>query len=267
VFPAPDPQSPAPVPEPSTHRPESPGPDFDPPKPEIKDRLVALFEVLVCSGYPTQLAVGATLAALGYMPFDSTGRLQVVYVVWLSLVDAVLLVGLIVLFLRARGEHPRDVLLGTRPIAGELAYGAPLIVVALAAGIGVLLAIRYLVPWLHTVEQNPLEGLLGSPRDAWLFALVALVGGGIREEIQRAFLLHRFDVWLGGGIVGVVATSAAFGAGHLLQGYDAGIVTALLGALWGVIYLRRRSAVAPMVSHAGFNLLQVLLFVVTRRAA
>ena len=40
----------------------------------------------------------------------------------------------------------------------------------------------------------------------------------------------------------------------------------LLGAFWGVIYLRRRSAVAPMVSHAGFNLLQVLLFVVSRRS-
>jgi len=226
--------------------------------------VAALLEVLICSGYPTQLALGATLTALGYMPFDATGRLQVGYVVWLSLVDAVVLVSLILLFLRARGERPRDVLFGPRPIAGEILFGLPLIFAALAAGIGVLLGIRYLVPWLHTVQQNPLESLLGSPRDAALFALVALVGGGIREEIQRAFLLHRFDVWLGGGIVGVIATSVAFGAGHLLQGYDAGIVTALLGAFWGIIYLRRRSAVAPIVSHAGFNLLQVLMFVMTR---
>ena len=136
------------------------------------------------------------------MPRDAAGDLQVEYVVWLSLIDAVLLVGLILLFLRAHGERPRDVLFGSRPIAGELAYGIPLTAVALAGGIGVLLAIRYLLPWLHTVEQNPLEGLLGSPRDAWLFALVVLVAGGIREEIQRAFLLHRFEVWLGGGAGG-----------------------------------------------------------------
>ena len=56
---------------------------------------------------------------------------------------------------------------------------------------------------------------------------------------------------------GVIVTSAAFGAGHLLQGADAAIATGLLGAFWSVIYLRRRSCVAPMVSHAGFDLIQV----------
>ena len=68
----------------------------------------------------------------------------------------------------------------------------------------------------------------------------------------------RFDVWLGGGTVGVVITSVAFGAGHLLQGVDAAIATGTLGAFWGVLYLRRRSAVAPVVSHSGFNVLQIL---------
>ena len=42
------------------------------------------------------------------------------------------------------------------------------------------------------------------------------------------------------------------------------LVTGLLGAFWGVVYLRRRSAVAPMVSHAGFDLLQILQFVTMR---
>jgi membrane protease YdiL (CAAX protease family) len=84
-----------------------------------------------------------------------------------------------------------------------------------------------------------------------------IVAGGIREEIQRAFLLHRFEQWLGGGGVGVLVTSVAFGAGHLIQGVDAAIATGLLGAFWGVVYLRRRSIVAPMISHAGFDLLQI----------
>ena len=44
----------------------------------------------------------------------------------------------------------------------------------LDAGIGVLLGIQHFVPWLHNVRQNPLEGLLASPRDAWLFGLVVL---------------------------------------------------------------------------------------------
>ena len=115
-------------------------------------------------------------------------------------------------------------------------------------------------PSLHTVEHNPMQELLRSPRNAWIFAVVVIAAGGVREEIQRAFLLHRFEVWLGGGTVGVVVTSAAFGIGHLLQGVDAAIATGLLGAFWGLVYLRRRSAVAPMVSHAGFDLLQIIGF-------
>jgi membrane protease YdiL (CAAX protease family) len=222
---------------------------------------VAFLEVLICSDFPTQLGLAATFAALGYRPYGPSGQLQIAYVVGVSLVDAVLLIGLIVVFLRAHGESPVAVFLGKRRIADELAYGLPLTVLVIAAAVAVLLTIRYFAPSLRTVQQNPMQGLLTSGRDAWLFALVVVVAGGIREELQRAFLLHRFEVWLGGRTVGVVLTSAAFGVGHLLQGSDAAIVTGLLGAMWAVVYLRRRSAVAPMVSHAGFDLVQIAQFV------
>ena len=86
------------------------------------------------------------------------------------------------------------------------------------------------------------------------------MAGGVREEIQRAFLLNRFERWLGGSGVGIVVTSVAFGAGHLTQGVDASIATAALGAFWAIVYTRRRSAIAPMVSHSGFNLVQLVQF-------
>jgi membrane protease YdiL (CAAX protease family) len=223
-----------------------------------------LLEVLICSGFPTQIALATTFTVLGYRPFGPSGQLEIAYVVGVSLGDAALLIGLIFLFLYAHGERPRDVFLGSRPVAGEIGFGLSLTIVVLVAAVAVLLTIRNAAPWLRTVEQNPIEGLLTPGRDAWLFALVVIVAGGIREEIQRAFLLRRFEVWLGGPTVGVIITSTAFGAGHLLQGADAAIVTGLLGALWAVVYLRRRSAVAPMVSHAGFDLLQIVQFVFTR---
>ena len=97
----------------------------------------------------------------------------------------------------------------------------------------------------------------GEPLGVPMPTLFAIVAGGVREEIQRAFLLHRFETWLGGAPLGLLITSAAFGAGHLLQGADAAVATGLLGMFWGVIYLRRRSVIAPMVSHAGFDLLQI----------
>jgi membrane protease YdiL (CAAX protease family) len=228
-------------------------------------RVVAVLEILICSDYPTQLALSGTFTALGYPPYTDERNLSVRYVVGISLIDAILLISLILVFLRVHGESPRKVILGDRQVAGEITAGIPMILVALGIAIAVLVTIQLVAPSLHTVATNPLQALLRSPRDALLFALVVLVAGGVREEIQRAFLLHRFDQCLGGGRVGVVVTSIAFGAGHLLQGIDATIATGLLGAYWGVVYLRRRSAVAPMVSHAGFDLLQIVQFMVVGR--
>jgi membrane protease YdiL (CAAX protease family) len=232
--------------------------------PLIVARIVAVFEVLLCSGYPTQVALGGTFTALGYRPFDAAGNLATAYVVGVSLVDTLLILGLVLVFLYSHGERPGDVFIGSRPIAQEVAVGIPLIVVALGIAFAVLLLVQLVVPQLHDVTTNPLQSMLASPRDAWLFALVVVVAGGVREEVQRAFILHRFEGWLGGGTVGLVVTSIAFGAGHLLQGADAALATGLLGAFWGLIYLRRRSIVAPMVSHAGFDLLQILQFLVAR---
>ena len=227
--------------------------------PPLAGRILAIVEVIICSDFLTQFAIAGTLAALGYPPYVQ-GRLRVSYVVALSLGDAVLLLGLILLMLYAHGERPREVLFGRRSLVPEAALGVPLILVALAIAVVVLLTIQRVAPSLHTVQNNPLQDLLRSPRDAWLFALVVVAAGGVREEIQRAFLLHRFEVWLGGPAIGVIVTSAGFGAGHMLQGIDAAVTTGLLGAFWGIVYLRRRSCAAPIVSHAGFDLVQILQF-------
>lgn len=225
-------------------------------------RIAAFIEVMMCSDYFTQAAIGTTFAALGYRPYVN-GQLQIGFVATLSLVDSVALVSLMALFLYAHGENPRDLFLGRRRVISEVRLGLPLVFVALGLGLAILATIRRFAPSLHTVENNPLEQLLRTPRDAWIFAVVVVVAGGVREELQRAFLLRRFEVWLGGATAGVLATSIVFGAGHLIQGVDAAIATGLLGAFWAVTYLRRRSIVAPMVSHGGFNLLQTLQYLTT----
>jgi membrane protease YdiL (CAAX protease family) len=229
----------------------------------IAARVVAVLEVLICSDYVTQVAIGGTLRAFGLTP-TVNGRLDVTFVVALSIGDAALLIGLILLMLAAHRERPRDVLFGPRPVGREAAFGIPLVPLALLLAGAVILSIQRLAPSLHTVPENPLQDLLRSRRDAWLFALVVFVAGGLREEIQRAFLLHRFEVWLGGPIVGLVVTSVGFGAGHLFQGVDAAITTGLLGAFWAAVYLRRRSAAAPIVSHAGFDLVQIVPYLLGR---
>jgi membrane protease YdiL (CAAX protease family) len=226
-------------------------------------RLAAACEVILCSGFPTQLGLALIFGAIGYRAGDVSLTLS--YVVALSLADTAVLIALIFVFLRASGEEPRGVFLGTRSPGEEARAGLPLVLVAFGIALATLAVIQAFAPWLHTVERNPLQQLVTTPGQASLFAVVVVVAGGVREELQRAFLLRRFEAHLGGATVGVVTASIAFGAAHLLQGADAAIATGLLGAFWGVIYLRRRSVVAPVVSHAGFNLLQLAQFLMLGR--
>ena len=132
------------------------------PHPALAQRIVALIEVLLCSDYPTQIALAATFGALGYGP--SNGKLGVGFVAALSLLDTALLVGLMVFFLYAHGERPRDVFLGRRPVSSK-PVRRPLIFVALTIRISG--ATRF-AP--HRREQ-PAAGVGYMPRDAWLFAL------------------------------------------------------------------------------------------------
>jgi membrane protease YdiL (CAAX protease family) len=171
-------------------------------------------------------------------------------------------VGLVVLFLRARGESPRAVLLGTRHVLREAWLGVLLIPVIFVGVVVILMLIITIVPRLHNVPRNPLEDLLRTRGDAVIFGFVVMIAGGVREEVQRGFILHRFQQFLGGAVTGIVVFSVMFGAGHIEQGWDAAIATAALGACWGIVFLVRRSIVAPMVSHAGFNLAQLAKYFV-----
>lgn len=240
--------------EPADHRWANPTPT--PRSSSANERVTALLEVVLCSGLPTQLALSAVLVLAGIVPED--GQLSVLYVVTLSLLDTMLVTGLILLFLRAHREDPRRIFIGSRPVSGEALAGLPLALMALGLAAVTLTALHEFAPWLRTYEQNPLQELIQTPMDLVLFGIVVVIAGGVREEIQRAFLLTRFEGHLGGAQVGVVVTSLAFGAGHYLQGADAAVATALLGAFWALIYIRRRSVIAPVVSHACFNLLQLV---------
>jgi membrane protease YdiL (CAAX protease family) len=222
-------------------------------------RLVALAEILLCSSVPTQFALGALLTMAGWAPLDPSGQLSLPFVLTLSLADTFLLIVLMVLLMRAHGESASALWVGERPVKKEVLLGLLLIPAVFVMVVVLLNALRVWAPWLHNVTTNPLEELAaGGPVNAAMFGLVAIFAGGVREELQRAFLLHRFEQHLGGAWLGVIVLSIAFGLGHFVQGWDAAITTGTLGAFWAVLYLKRRSSVAPVVSHAGFNSLEIL---------
>ena len=232
------------------------------PRRRRQERVCAALEIVLCSGVPTQLTLAAILAQAGLSPAD--GRLAIGFVAPLLLLDAAIVVALVFVLLRAHGESPWEVFLDQRAIGREALIGLPLTLAVFGLVTFILTLTQRVAPWLHNVPQNPLEQLISSGRDASIFAIVATLSGGVREEVQRAFILRRFDRHLGGARIGLLLFSVAFGAGHLVQGWDAAVTTAALGAFWGVVYLSRGSIVAPMVSHSTFNTAEILLYTIWR---
>ena len=224
------------------------------------ERLGALMEVLLCSGLPTQLLVIGLLTSAGMQPRGDDGAWSPPFVILMSLGDMILVLGLVCVFLRAHRERVADFLLGPRRAGREALLGIALVPAAFVLVVLVLAAVLAIDPDLHNVTVNPFERMMQTPRDAAVFAVVVMLAGGVREEIQRGFIIRRFDQFLGGGVVGIVVFSMVFGLGHLDQGYAAAIATGVLGAAWGCLYLARGSVIAPMVSHAGFNLAQLLKY-------
>ena len=139
-----------------------------------------------------------------------------------------------VAIMRAHGERPSLVWKGPRRAVREAALGfatAPLLFFGSAIFLN---ALRLFVPSLHNVPNNPLERLANNAQQSAIFAFVAILAGGVREELQRGFMLYRFEKYLGGGGVGLVVTSVLFGMLHGIQGWDAMIVTGCSRRVLGV---------------------------------
>lgn len=227
-------------------------------------RWFAMLQAFLVCGIPTQLIVAAVLVLfVGMQPFDSDG-ISLEFFATLSLLDTALVVLLIRAFLLLSGEETADVFIGPRPVKGEILRGLALLPVVFLSVTGIMLGLRYLFPGLHNVAENQFASFLRSPLEAAIFIVVVVLAGGIREEVQRAFILHRFEQRLGGVYWGLGIFSIAFGALHINQGLDAAVAVGMLGLLWGVLYIKRRSAVMAMVNHATFDVAQIVQLVIAK---
>ncbi len=221
-------------------------------------RARALGEAVLCSSYPTQLVAAAVLAAFGLRGATDDGGLSARFIIAVSLLDAALVVALIVYLLRRRDESVSAVMLGTAARWREALLGVAM-VLPVTIGVALVVAgVRVVWPSLRNVPVNPLTALMADPQLVVAFALVVVLAGGVREEMQRAFQLHRLTPTVFRPAAALLVASVAFGLGHTVQGRDVAIATFALGALWGAMWLRRRSIVAAAVCHALFNLGQVL---------
>lgn len=220
-----------------------------------KRRWTSLLEIVLGLGFLTD---SFAMALLSRFPRFSNPLASVEALASFTLLSSLLLITVIAWLTRARGESLREICLGDLPPRREALLGVSLVPFIFLASFLIKSLARHVFPGIYSGEKNILEELMHSGKDWCLFTVVALVAGGFREELQRAFVIRRFassgwgPAWLGAALF-----AAYFGYGHRLQGADEAIIAGILGLVWGLIYARRRNIVANAVSHGLYDALEL----------
>jgi membrane protease YdiL (CAAX protease family) len=120
-------------------------------------------------------------------------------------------------------------------------------------------------------------GLSGPPRtepavtphhalgDVVLAVVLVVVVAVAEETIFRGYLILRFTEVLRSRNWAVVLSSVAFAIGHGYEGGAAVLTVGLTGLVFAIVYLWRRSLVAPVVMHLVLDLVAIVLPAVVTR--
>ena len=244
-------------------------------------RFLALFEVLLVA------LAGVFFVQLGFMVFN-IGRSQLLgdtRILFISLAsEACISLALIALFLRSRGQSFRTIGWIWKKGGREALLGISCVPFLFASTFLVGIFFTLVLPQYVSITNPLLDSVKGY--GALIFLLVSsILVGGIKEEIQRAFVLDRFERYLGpvfltcffrifghkrfadeqtgrtvGLTVGLILWSLFFAVGHALQGVDSAAGAGILGLCFGLLYIWRRNLVAPMLAHALFDVTTLLIF-------
>jgi membrane protease YdiL (CAAX protease family) len=218
-------------------------------------RIQAFFEVLLISGLITSI-----LAALPFYAIPGKGAGLMTSATPTSiflLIESTITFLLLAMLLKFHHERIQD--LGLHWARWRSNFLTGLLLVPFLFIINALIAFIFHEYFpKYFLETNPLTEIIRTPQQLGLFIFSALIAGGIKEELQRAFILARFRKYLGGSIIGLFLWSVAFGAGHYIQGIQGIVIASLFGFLFGLIYLISGSLIAPIVAHSVYDTLALL---------
>jgi membrane protease YdiL (CAAX protease family) len=230
-----------------------------PPQPSPPNRWIprfqAAFEVLLLSGI-----LSSFVAALPfYRKMRSAGfQFNDVYIVCsYILLESFITILLLTWILRAHNQTFGSVGLGQYRWKPDVIIGIGIVPVLFVISGLMSVFFQYCLP-THFTNHNPLLEIIHTRRELLFFVVSALIAGGVKEELQRAFILTRFRDHLGGARFGLVLWSMAFGIAHYVQGLQGMITAGLFGFLFGAVYLGRRSLTAPMIAHGLYDALALM---------
>jgi membrane protease YdiL (CAAX protease family) len=218
-------------------------------------RLQALFEVLLLTGFVSSLLAVIPLSLRGITSekIYNSAYLLTGYILLESIITLIFLM----LILKFHRESLYDLGLLWNEWKPNFWVGIILVPLLFAANGLMGIFFQTFLP-KYVTAQNPLLSIIRTPADLTRFLVVSIISGGIKEELQRAFILSRFRSHLGGAKVGLVLWSIAFGLGHYAQGVQAIVSATLFGFIFGTTYLIRRNVLAPVIAHGLYDISALL---------
>jgi membrane protease YdiL (CAAX protease family) len=232
--------------------------DIEKPRNKWLDRVQAAFEVFLLCGL-----ISSFLAGLLFYAFQGRRPENPLSNAWAFSIFLLLESGITFLFLAIILKYHRETLfsLGLNWNRWKLNLLVGLCLVPLLFLINFIVAVAFKIyfPQFY-IEKNPLTELIHSPRELILIIFSALIAGGIKEELQRAFILTRFRTYLGGAGLGLILWSIGFGIGHYVQGLQGVVAATIYGFIFGIVYLASRNLIAPIIAHGAYDTLALLLY-------
>lgn len=166
------------------------------------------------------------------------------------------------IFMLLGRERPRDIGFRGEQLMRQLLIGS---------GFGLLLALfdhlaignimRAMNPESFNEGMKLLAEFMGTINIVvWVFASIFM--GGFIEELQRLFIITRFERCFGtiGIVIALMIESLLQGAGHAYQGSERAVIYIFVGLSFGLVYLRKRSAVEAMACHAVYDVFGLFWF-------
>lgn len=180
----------------------------------------------------------------------------------LALSNSIITIAFVAIFLLLGKERPREIGFRSEHLWRQILIGAAFgLALALVDHVVIGNLMKSLLPDKFNEGMRLLAEFMGKINIVvWLLAAIFM--GGFIEELQRLFIITRFERCFGtiGIIIALVMESLLQGAGHAYQGPERAFIYIFVGLAFGLVYLRKKSAAEAMACHAVYDVFGLLWF-------
>jgi membrane protease YdiL (CAAX protease family) len=186
------------------------------------------------------------------------GALSFEIVAWATILRDAALVCLIIYFLWQNGEPAERIGWSFEHSWKEFAVGLGLFI-PLYFGAGLLEDVLQKAGLSLPATPVPSYMLPGDIPKLVLAVFLVTVVGVAEETIFRGYLIMRFQDLNTGAPTAIVLSAFIFSIGHGYEGTAGVITVGVMGLVFALVYLWRRSLVAPMIMHCFVDFVSIVV--------